>query len=123
FLLQLRALLGGKFVGLAFLCSTARALAMILQERFAVVRTPTIGSSSDFHLQYTEIDAQLQFFATIEAGNFPYFNGAALVGPIVQNGVEIQTHRRKHPTFNVRLSITSRLGAIRREQTVAQNFY
>ena len=83
FLLQLRALLGGKLVSLAFLFSPRRALAMILQERFAIVRTPAIGSSGDFHLQHAEVHAQLQFFATIEPSDFEHFNGAALVGPIL----------------------------------------
>ena len=86
------------------------------------MRTPAIGSSGDFHLQHAEIDAQLQFFATVEPGDFAHFNGAALVGPILQNGVEIQAHRTKHPTFNVRLSITSRLGGDAGERIVAQIF-
>ena len=84
------------------------------------MRTPAIGSSGDFHLQDAEIDAQLQFFATVEPGDFAHFNGAALIGPILQNGVEIQAHRTKHPTFNDRLSITSRLGGDAGERIVAQ---
>src|SRR4029077_9231067 len=95
----------------ALLFGPCRALPMVLKERFAIVRTPTIGSSGDFHLQNSEIDAQLQFFATVEPSDFAHFNGAALVGPILQNGVEIQTHRTKHRTLNDRLSITSRLGS------------
>ena len=84
------------------------------------MRTPAIGSSGDFHLQDAEIDAQLQFFATIEPGDFAHLNGAALIGPILQDGVEIQAHRTKHPTCNDRLSITSRLGCDAGERIVAQ---
>src|SRR5262249_32622405 len=97
-----------KLVSLPPLFGPVRSLAMVFQERFAIVRTPTIGSAGDFHLQDAEIDAQLQFFATVEAGDFSHLNGAALIGPILQNGVEIQAHRAKHPTLNVRLSISSR---------------
>src|SRR5262249_12441394 len=110
FLLQFRTLLRRKLVSLPFLLGAGRAPPMVLQERFAIVRTPAIGSPGDLHLQQAEIDAQLQFFATVEPGDFAHLNGAALVGPIFQNGVEIQAHRTKHPTFTVRLSITSRLG-------------
>jgi hypothetical protein len=81
---------------------------------------PAIGSSGDFHLQHAEINAQLQFFTTIEPGDFAHFDGAALIGPIFQNGVEIQAHRTKHRTLNDRLSITSRLGGNAGEQIVAQ---
>src|SRR5262249_10819554 len=116
FLLQLRALLGTKSVSLAFLLGPTSALPMVLQERFAIVRTPSIGSAGDFHLQHAEIDAELQFFATVEASDFAHFNRAALVGPILQNGVEIQAHRTKHPTCNVRLSICSRFGCDVSEQ-------
>jgi hypothetical protein len=80
---------------------------MVFQERFAIVRTPTIGSPSDFHLQDAEIDAELQFFATVEASDFAHFNRAALVGPILQNGVEIQAHRTKtiqHSLFACQLT-------------------
>jgi hypothetical protein len=115
FLLQLRALLGSKLVSLAFLFGPGSAFAMVLQEGFAIVRTPAIGASGDFHLQDAEIDAQLQFFATVESGDFAHFHRAALIGPILQNGVEIQAHRTEHRTFNDRLSINSRLGATRRE--------
>src|SRR5262249_54979919 len=108
FLLQLRALLRGKLVSLALLFGPHRALPVVIQQRFAIVRAPTIGSSGDFHLQDAEIDAQLQFFAAVEPGDLAHLNSAALVGPILQNGMEIQAHRSKHPTFNVRLSISSR---------------
>jgi hypothetical protein len=108
FLLELHTLLGSKLVSLTLLFGPVRAFPMVFQERFAIVRTPTIGSTGDFHLQDAEIDAQLQFFATIEPGDFAHLDCAALVGPILQNGVEIQAHPAKHPTFNVRLSICSR---------------
>ncbi len=74
------------------------------------MRTSAVRSPGDFHLQNPEVHAQLQFFATVEPGDFAHFHRAALVGPIVQNGIEIQAHRTKHPAFIVRLSITSRLG-------------
>src|SRR2546430_2067798 len=93
---------------------------MVFQERFATVRTPAIGSSGDFHLQDAEIDAQLQFFATVEPGDFAHFDGAALIGPILQNVIEIQAPRTKHPPFSDRLSITSRLGDDAGERIVAQ---
>src|SRR5262249_54259307 len=62
------------------------------------------------HLQNSKVHAQLQFFAAVETGNLTYLDGAALVRPIVRDGVEVQAHRSKHPVFSVRLSITSRLG-------------
>jgi hypothetical protein len=82
FLLQLRALLRSKLVSLAFLFGPCRAFPVVLQERFTIMRTPAIRSSVDFHLQHAEIHAQLQFFTTIEAGDFAHLNCAALVGPI-----------------------------------------
>ena len=110
-LLQLRALFRCQFVSVAFLFSPARTLLVIFQERLAIVRTPPIGATCHFHLQNSEIHAQLQFFAAVETGNFPHLDGAALVGPIVRDRVKIQAHRTKHPTLNVRLSITSRVWA------------
>src|ERR1044071_9456710 len=82
---------------------------MIFQKRFAIVRTPPIRPPAQFHLQNTEIDSQLQFLAPIEAGNLAHFDAAALMRPIFQDTVEIQTHVAKHPAFNLHLSITSRL--------------
>src|SRR5207247_6278219 len=45
FLLQLRALLGSKLVSLALLSGPGCAPLMVFKERFAIVRTPAIGSS------------------------------------------------------------------------------
>src|SRR5258708_19340404 len=44
FLLQLRAFLGSKLVSLAFLFGPGSAFAMVLQERLAIVRPPTIDA-------------------------------------------------------------------------------
>src|SRR5205085_1418889 len=108
FLLQLRALLSRKLVSLAFLLDASGPLLMIFQKRFAIVGTAAIRPAAQFHLQHAEIDSQLQFFAAIEAGDLAHFDAAALVRPISQDAIEIQTHVAKHPAFNLRLSITSR---------------
>src|SRR5207248_471007 len=108
FLLQLRALFSRKLVSLAFLLDASGPLLMIFQKRFAIVGTAAIRPAAQFHLQHAEIDSQLQFFAAIEAGDLAHFDAAALVRPISQDAIEIQTHVAKHPAFNLRLSITSR---------------
>src|SRR5205823_7972721 len=69
-LLQFRTLFRRQFVSVAFVVSAACALLMIFQERLAIVGTPAIGTAYHFHLQNSQIHTQLQFFATIEAGNF-----------------------------------------------------
>src|SRR6266571_1554304 len=108
FLLKFRALLRRELVSLALLLDARGPLLMIFQKRFAIVRAPAIGSPGQFHSQYAEIDSQLQFLAAIEAGDLAHFDAAALVRPISQDAIEIQTHVAKHPALNLRLSITSR---------------
>jgi hypothetical protein len=93
FLLKLRALLSCELVSLAFLLGAGCPFLMIFQERFAIVRTPAIWPPGQFHLQHAEIDSQLQFLAAIQTSDLAHFNAAALVWPISQKGIEVQTHR------------------------------
>src|SRR5439155_8568544 len=79
FLLQFRTLLRGKLVSLTLLFGPGRTPLMIFQERFAIVWTPPVGSACHFHLQHAEINAQLQFFATVESGDFAHFDRATLI--------------------------------------------
>src|SRR6266581_5059675 len=92
-LLKLRALLRCKLASLAFLSGAGRPFLIIFQERFAIVRTPAIWPPRHLHLQHAEIDSELQFLAAVEPGDLAHFDTAALMWPIFQDGVEIQTHR------------------------------
>ena len=93
FLLKLSALFGGELVGFAFPRRTSCPPLMIFQKRLAIVRPPTIRPPGQFHLQYAKVDPELQFLATIQARNLAYLNIAVLVRPILQDGIEVQTHR------------------------------
>jgi len=66
------------------------------------MRALTIGTPGRFHLQHTEVDPQLQLLATIESRDLAHLNVAVLVRPIIQDAIQIQTHRRwniEHLTF------------------------
>ncbi len=95
FLLKLRALLSCELISLAFLLSAGCPFLVIFQKRFAIVRAPAIWPSGQFHLQYAEIDSQLQFLAAIQTSDLAHFNAATLVWPILQQRIEIQTHRKE----------------------------
>ena len=58
-LLQLRAFLSGQLVFIARSFCQSGAVLMIAQQRFATVRTHTIGAAGQLHLQHSQIDAHL----------------------------------------------------------------
>ena len=91
-LLQLRASLRRELLVIAGSFRKLGAILMIAKQRFATVGAQAVGPARHLHLQHAEIDAQLQFVATIEAGHFSHFDHARLVRPVFQNGVEIQAH-------------------------------
>jgi hypothetical protein len=87
FLLQLAALLGGEFVVFASLGGPDGAPLVIDEIRLAIVRPMTVGPAFHLHLQKSEIDPELQFFAAIEARNFPDLDRAKFMRPIFQQAV------------------------------------
>ncbi len=103
FLLKLRALLRCKLVCLVFLSGARRSFLIIFQERFAIVRTPTIWPPGHLHLQHAKIDSELQFLPAIQASDFAHFDAAAFMRPIFQDGVKIQTHRKQTSDISPRL--------------------
>jgi len=92
FLLKFGALFRRQLVGFAARFRAGGTKLMIGQKRFATMRAQAIGPAGQLHLQNAEIDPQLQFLAAIEADDFAHFDCPILVGPVFQNGVEIQTH-------------------------------
>src|SRR6266480_2914817 len=106
FLLELGAFFRRKFVIFTFLCRANRPSLVIFEERFAVMRTLSIGPSNHFHLQHAKIDPQLQFLSTIEPGDLAHLDVAILVRPVLQDRIQIQTHRSRnigHLTFACQL--------------------
>jgi hypothetical protein len=94
FLLELGALLWRQLVIFRlFLCAHGAAL-MISEERLAIVRPLSIGPAGHFHLQHAEIDPQLQFLPAIEPDDLAHLDRAVLVRPVLQDRVQIQTHRK-----------------------------
>ena len=57
---------------------------MIDEKRLAVMRPEAVGSALHLHLDNTEIDAELEFLTSIEAGNLAHFDRADLMRPIVE---------------------------------------
>jgi hypothetical protein len=51
------------------------------------VRTLAVGAAVHLHLQKSEIDPELQFFAAIETRNFPDFDCAGFMRPVFQEAV------------------------------------
>ena len=102
FLLEFGAFFRREFVIFAFLCRASRPALVVFEERFGVMRTLAIGPASHFHLQYAEIDSQLQFLSAIEPGDFAHLDVAILMRPILQDRIKVQTHRSRnigHLTF------------------------
>jgi len=92
FLLKLGALFGREIVGFVLRFGARGPELMISQERFTTVRPHSVGPAGQFHLENPEIDPELQFLAAIQSEDFADFDGAVLMGPILQNTVQIQTH-------------------------------
>src|SRR5947207_12523767 len=65
FLLQFGAFLGRQLIILAGSFRQFSAILMVAEQRFKTMRTLAIRATRHFHLQYAEIDAQLQFVAAI----------------------------------------------------------
>ena len=87
FLLQLVALLTTELVIFAAGFRALGPALMIGEERFAVMRTLSVGAAGHFHLENAEIDAELQFLLAIKAGDFAHFDAAAFVRPILLESV------------------------------------
>ena len=103
FLLKLGALFGSELIILATRGGTGGAKLMISEKRFATVRTIAVRPAGQFHLQHTEVDPELQFLPTVQSEDFPHFDGAVLMRPILQNGIQIQAHPEQmieHLVFN-----------------------
>jgi len=67
------------------------------------MRPLTIGPTAQLHLQHPEIDPELQFMPAIQPKYFAYFDGTVFMGPVFQNGVQVEAHPEKmieHLVFN-----------------------
>jgi hypothetical protein len=80
-------LLGRQIVVFAPLRRAPRAPLVVNQIRLAIVGTLAVGPAIHLHLEKAEINPKLQFFATIEARNFPDFYCAGFMRPIFQQAV------------------------------------
>src|SRR5207253_7141247 len=80
-LLQLRAFLGAELIIIAGSFRQLSAILVITKQRVATVGAQAVGATGHLHLQDAEIDAQLQFFAAIEARHFPDLDHARFVWP------------------------------------------
>src|SRR6267143_815634 len=106
-LLKLGALFRSELVILAAGLRAGSAKLMISKERFATVRASAVGPAGQFHLEHAEIKPELQFLAAIQSKDLAHFDGAVLVRPILQNGVQIQAHPEQmieHFVFNCQSS-------------------
>jgi hypothetical protein len=80
-------LLGGKLIIFTALGRTERAALMINEIRLAVVGPLAIGPAIHLHLEKAKVDPELQFFAAIEAGDFPDLDRAGFMRPVFQQAV------------------------------------
>ncbi len=107
FLLELGALFGSERVTLVPGLRACGPKLMISEKRFATVRVQAVGPAGQFHLQHSQIDPELQFLPAIQSKDLAHFDGAVLVRPILQNGVQIQAHPEQmieHLVFNCQSS-------------------
>ena len=94
FLLELGALLWRQLVVFRLFVRAHGAALMISEQRLAIVWPLSVWPAGHFHLQHAEIDPQLQFLPTIEPDDLAHLYRAVLVRPILQDRVQIQTHRK-----------------------------
>jgi hypothetical protein len=76
---------------------------MISEKRFAAVRASAVGPTGELHLEDAEIDPELQFLPAVQSKDLAHLDGAVLVRPILQNGVQVQAHPEQmieHFRFN-----------------------
>ena len=64
-----------------------RAPLVVDEIRLAIVGPLAIGPAFHLHLQQTEVDPELQFFAAIETGDFPDLDRAGFMRPVFQQAV------------------------------------
>src|SRR5947199_1607932 len=103
FLLELGALFGSEGVILVPGLRTGGPKLMLSEKRFATVRAHAVRPAGQFHLQHAQIDPELQFLPAVQSKDLAHFDGAVLVRPILQNGVQIQAHPEQmieHLVFN-----------------------
>ena len=107
FLLKLGALFRRELVILVpGLCARGPKL-MISEDRFATVRASAVGPTGELHLEDAEIDPELQFLSAVQSQDFAHLDGAVLMWPILQNGVQVQAHPEQmigHFRFNCQSS-------------------
>jgi len=103
FLLELGALFGSEGVILVPGLRTGGPKLMLSEKRFATVRAHAVRPAGQLHLQHSQIDPELQFLPAVQSKDLAHFDGAVLVRPILQNGVQIQAHPEQmieHLVFN-----------------------
>ena len=92
FVLELVAVVRAQLVIVPARGRARGATLMVDEKGLAVVRARPVRAAGQLHLEHTEIDAELQFFAAIEAENLAHLDVAALVRPVFQERVEVEAH-------------------------------
>jgi len=92
FFAEVLALVGGEgeAIGAAgFFFVVGDEFFEIVEEGFAAVGALAVGAAGELHLEEAEVEAHLEFFAAVEAGDFADVDGAGFVVPALEEGGDV----------------------------------